>query len=106
MLPRTNRNDEMKIGVVGHTRIQEDKCAQFEEVIAHHVQLIHANNPGVEFYKVFRSRENPCEYMFMEVYRDRQTLELHRQATYLEPTRKALSEIREGKPVVKIYDAI
>lgn len=96
----------MTIGVVAHIRIKPGLEARFEAIIARHAKIVRETEPGNKLYQLFRSRENPSCYTFMEIYKSDEALELHRANTDFDPGRAEMAQIRDGLPTLTVFDAV
>jgi quinol monooxygenase YgiN len=56
----------------------EEKCKEFIRIMQQHSR----KEPGCLLYVGHQSTENPRKFLFYEQYKDRSSLDAHRNATY------------------------
>ena len=81
----------MAVGVVATLTIAEGKNADFEAVFSDLMKAVRENEPGNEFYSVFRCKDNPQQYRVLERYVDQAALEAHGKSDHFRARSKACS---------------
>lgn len=92
------------IGVIATLTVADGKNAEFEAVFNELAAQVRANEPGNEFYSVFRSKDNPQQYKVLERYTDKAALEAHGQSEHFKASGPKLAPCMAGAPVIEYLD--
>lgn len=96
----------MAIGVIATITIQDGKNAEFEQVFAELEKQVKANEAGVVFYALHRSKKNPQEYKVLEQYAGEEDLALHGKTDYFVTANKKMSGMVAAAPHIELLDAV
>ena len=96
----------MPIGVVATLKVQDGKNAEFEAVFADLAPKVRANEPGNQYYRVFKSRKDPNTYVVMEAYELPEAIEAHRKSEHFRAAGPKLGPCLAGQPAIEVFDAI
>lgn len=96
----------MAVGVVAILTVAEGKNAEFEAVFTELMAAVRENEPGNEFYSVFRSKDNPQQYKVLERYTDQAALEAHGKSDHFRASGPKLAPCMAGAPVIEYLDGI
>jgi len=96
----------MAIGVIATITIQDGKNAEFEQVFAELEKDVKANEPGVVFYSLHRSKKNPLEYKVLEQYSSQEALALHGKTDYFAAANKKMAGMVAAAPHIEVLDAV
>ena len=94
------------IGIVATMKVKPDKVAAFEESARELVEATNRLEPGLKFYKFFRSQSEPTTYTMMELYVDEAAFEAHRQSDHVRTIGAKLGPCLAGAPQLERYDYI
>jgi len=97
-------NFTLMIGVVATLNIQEGKGAEFEAVANQLVAQVNANEPGVEYYNLYK--QDATTYVFLERYKDEAALDLHRKTDYYKSIGAQIGAFLTGAPDIKVMEAV
>lgn len=94
------------VGVVATLTVAEGKNAEFEAVFAELMTAVRENEPGNEFYSVFRCKDNPQQYKVLESYADQAALEAHGKSEHFRASGAKLAPCMAAAPVIEYMDGI
>ncbi|MEO0439859.1 MAG: putative quinol monooxygenase [Pseudomonadota bacterium] len=94
------------VGVIAILTVAEGKNADFEAAFSELMDAVRANEPGNEFYSVFRSKDNPQEYKVLERYVDQAALDAHGQSEHFKASGPKLAPCMAAAPVIERLDGI
>lgn len=94
------------IGAVAELTILEGKNAEFEAVARELEAAVNANEPGVLLYKLFKVRDVPGTYIFMEQYADQAAVDAHRGFEHFKRLGKAMGPFLAAPPKVTRMDKV
>lgn len=94
------------IGVVAILTVAEGKNAEFEEVFSGLAQAVRDNEPGNEFYSIFRSKENPQQYKVLERYADQAALDAHAKSDHYRSAGPKLAPCMAAAPEIEYLNAV
>lgn len=63
--------------IVATVRVKPGKAAHYEDVCARYIPQFRAANPGMAFYTLAKSRDEPDTYRAVEAYADDAALDRH-----------------------------
>lgn len=91
--------------VVATVRVHPDKAELYEAACRDFMPRVRAANPGIVFYELGKSRDEPLTYRVVETYRDRQAMEAHMASPLL---RESFARLQEciAELDVKLHDTI
>lgn len=92
--------------VVATLRVHPDKADVYEAVCRDLMPKVRASEPGMIFYELARSFDEPHTYTVFEVYRDADAMNRHAQSEHLEAAKTILSDCLIGPPLIRVYDAL
>ena len=93
------------IGVIAVLRTKEGAGAGFEEVFAKLAAAVRAGEPGNLTYQLTRSRTEPGVYKVLELYKDADAQQAHRDAPHFKELGARLGPFMAGRPEVEVLDA-
>jgi quinol monooxygenase YgiN len=96
----------MAIGVVATITIQAGKNAEFEEAFGALTEQVLANEPGVIFYILHRSKSDPQVYKVLEQYQSEADLDAHRITDYFQAANKVLATMVAAAPEIEVLDTV
>ncbi|SIN59679.1 Quinol monooxygenase YgiN [Parasphingorhabdus marina DSM 22363] len=94
------------VGLIATLTVAEGKNADFEAAFSELMDAVRANEPGNEFYSVFRSKDNPQEYKVLERYVDQAALDAHGQSEHFKASGPKLAPCMAAAPVIERLDGI
>ena len=94
------------IGVIATLVAKAGREAEFERTFLQMTDAVKANEPDNRMYQLTRSRDGSRTYVVMEVYADDAALEAHRTSEHYKAGGRALRDLVEGPPEVKVFDAV
>ena len=94
------------VGLIATLTVAEGKNADFEAAFSELMEAVRANEPGNEFYSVFRSKDNPQEYKVLERYVDQAALDAHGQSEHFKASGPKLAPCMAAAPVIERLDGI
>jgi quinol monooxygenase YgiN len=94
------------VGVVATLTVAEGKNADFEAAFSELMAAVRANEPGNEFYAVFRCRDNPQQYRVLERYADQAALDAHSKSDHFRSSGPKLAPCMAAAPVIEYMDGI
>ncbi|MBT4518708.1 MAG: antibiotic biosynthesis monooxygenase [Halieaceae bacterium] len=96
----------MTIGVIATLTVAEGKNAEFEAIFAELVSQVNENEPGCNFYQVYKSRKNPQVYVVLEQYRDQESLDAHGVTEYFRTLGKQMGPCMAAAPEIEFVDGL
>ena len=96
----------MAIGVIATLKVQEGKNAAFEEEFLKLADLVRANEPGVIFYVLHRSKSDPQMYKVLEQYNSAEDLAVHGKTDYFAAANKVLATMVAAAPDIEVLDTV
>lgn len=90
------------ITFIAHFTVAPENAAAFEELLDHVVKMSNTE-PGVVYYGVARSVEDPTTYSVVEVYRDQEAVAAHGQTTWVAESVPQFLSLIEGLPDIRQY---
>ncbi len=93
-------------GAVAELTIIDGKQAEFEAVAKELEAAVAANEPGVLYYKLFKVKDAPTTYIFMEQYADQAAVDAHRGFEHFKRLGKAMGPFLAGPPKVTRMDRV
>ncbi|GGB80333.1 MULTISPECIES: putative quinol monooxygenase [Henriciella] len=94
------------IGVVAKLTVAEGKNAEFEEVGKELMSKVKANEEGTLTYQLYRSKDDPQTYIFMEEYASEDAMKAHGATEYFKALGAKLGPCLAGRPQIDRYDII
>lgn len=88
------------IGAVAELTVKDGSQAEFEKVALELEAAVNANEPGIILYKLFKVKDQPTKYVFMEQYKDATAVDAHRAAEHFKRLGRAMGPFLDGAPVV------
>jgi quinol monooxygenase YgiN len=95
-----------QIAAIAILRTKEGTAAEFEKAFADLAAAVHANEQGTLFYQLTRSRTEPGVYKVLELYRDVDAQQAHRDAAHFKELGAKLGPYMTGRAEVEVLDAI
>ncbi len=94
-----------KITLTATLTAAEGKADELEAAL---VALIAAadEEPGLEVYSASKSKDDPNVFVFFEVYRDAEALEVHGKGDGMKAAMGAMGGLLAGRPDVKLMDPV
>ncbi|MEW4467342.1 putative quinol monooxygenase [Parasphingorhabdus sp. JC815] len=94
------------VGVVATLTVADGKNAEFEAVFSELMTAVRENEPGNEFYSVFKCKDNPQQYKVLERYVDQAALEAHGKSEHFRASGPKLAPCMAAAPVIEYLDGI
>ena len=85
-------------------RAQEGQGEALEAAFEELARQVRANEPGCQFYRLAKSRDEPDVYKFIEVYTDKSDFEQHGQTEYFKSGFPKLAACFAARPTVEFLD--
>jgi quinol monooxygenase YgiN len=92
--------------VVATIRIQPDKIERYETACRELLPKVRADELGVVFYEVAKSREEPHTYRVVEVYRNEDALARHLESRFVDAAKPELYDCLAGEIEIKMHDTL
>jgi quinol monooxygenase YgiN len=92
------------IGIIATLTVAEGKNAEFEAGFAELAAAVRANEPGNEFYAIFRSKSDPQQYKVLERYVDQAALDAHGKSDHYRASALKLAPCMAAAPEVEYLD--
>lgn len=96
----------MAIGVTAKLFIQADKNAEFEEIFKRLVAAVDANEPGCDFYHLYKLRSEENTYMVLEQYADEVALSAHQTTEHYKRIGAELGGVMAAAPEITLMDSV
>lgn len=96
----------MKVGVIAKLKIQEGQNAAFEKAFLKFEKTVNETESGNIFFRLLRSREDPCAYTVMEQYLDQSALDIHQNAEYYKAIPETFGSFMAGPPDIEFLDGV
>jgi len=90
------------ITFIAHFTVAPENAAAFEELLDHVVTMSNTE-PGVVFYGMAQSVEDPTTYSVVEVYRDQEAVAAHGQTAWLTESVAQFLSLIDGLPDIRQY---
>jgi quinol monooxygenase YgiN len=90
------------ITFIAHFTVAPENAAAFEELLDHVVTMSNTE-PGVVYYGVAQSAEDPTTYSVVEVYRDQEAVAAHGQTAWVGESVPQFLSLIEGLPDIRQY---
>lgn len=84
------------ITFITHLRVSPQNARAFEAAVAEMTRKVRENEPGVAYYALSRSGDDPQTYAVIEVYRDEAALEAHQRTDYFAPSLAQTTQLVEA----------
>lgn len=94
------------VGVVATLTVAEGKNADFEAAFSELMAAVEANEPGNEFYSVFRCKDNPQQYKVLERYSDQAALDAHGKSDHFKAAGPKLAPCIAAAPDIEYLGGI
>jgi quinol monooxygenase YgiN len=95
------------IGAIARLKVLDGKGPEFEVAFAALAARVRADEPGNELYRLCRSRENPNEYVVMEIYADQAAVDAHTSSAHFKELAPTLGPFLEpGRPKLEFLDTV
>jgi quinol monooxygenase YgiN len=92
--------------VIASLKVQDEGRAAFETAANELIAYVQANEPGTITYVCHRSKSDPTEYVFYEVYKDQAALDAHGTSPQMQKFFGAAGALLAGQPSIKTYEEI
>lgn len=93
------------LGATVYIKVKDGSEQGFEAVAKEMIDAVRANEPGNEFYSLFRT-ERPREYVFIERWHDQAAMDAHMTAPHVREIGPRFMEYVEGDPDMTVYNEI
>lgn len=93
------------LGATVYLKVKPGREADFEAVAKEMIDAVRANEPGNEFYSLFRT-ERDQEYVFVERWHDQAALDAHMTAPHVAALSGRFMDCLDGDPDMTVYDEI
>jgi quinol monooxygenase YgiN len=94
----------MAIGIVATLTVREGKNEEFEQVFGELAAAVRANEPGNEFYSLFKTRDDPQVYKVLERYTDAAAHEAHGGTDHFKAIGARLGPCMAAAPSIELLD--
>ncbi len=92
-------------GIIATIRIKPGTDADFEKVFLELRAAVHANEPGNEYYDIFKSDEENT-YVIMEKYVDAAAQEAHGKSDHFRTLGAKMGPFLAGPPEIKVMEMV
>ena len=72
----------MPIYQTAHYQVNPEAVAKVRAAITDFVQYVAANEPGSRMYTAWQSKDDPTRFVLVEVYRDQEAMQAHRETSH------------------------
>ena len=93
------------IGVVARLTIKAGEEENFKSAMRGLAEAVRANEAGNRVYQCFQARENPAEFVVLEIYDDQAALTAHGASAHFRAAGPALGATLAGAPKIEYLDA-
>lgn len=93
------------IGLIATLKIQPGKEAEFEAAAREMVERVNADEPGCEYYRLYRGEEAGT-YVMMERYKDEAALAAHRASDHYKAVGPRLREFVAAPVEVQVLKLV
>ncbi len=94
------------IGIVATLKIKDGETEAFEKGFTDMAAKVRANEPGNVAYLLTKSRTEPNTYKVLEIYRDQEALDAHRQSEHFKAGGAVFGGTLAGRPEIEILDGV
>jgi quinol monooxygenase YgiN len=94
------------VTVVATLKVQSGKEEAFQKEAEKMIAHVKGNEPGTITYVLHRSKSDPTEFMFFEIYKDQESLAAHGASEPMRHFFGAVGGLVDGRPEIKMYDEI
>jgi quinol monooxygenase YgiN len=101
-----NGSDRMAVGIVAKLTCKEGANAEFEAGFKGMQKAVSENEPGCNFYLLFKSRSEPSTYFVMEQYEDNDALAQHGKSDGFRAAGARLGPYSGGPAEIELMDLV
>lgn len=94
------------VAVIATFTVAEGQAEAFEAVARALVGKVTANEPGVQLYRLVRSKKEPNVFKMMELYADKDALKAHGATDYFQAAFAEMKPLLAADPVIEMLDEI
>ncbi len=91
------------IMAIATLRVLPEKTAEYEEAVRELLPKVRESEPGVVFYDVGKSQEEPNVYRVVEVYRGDDALAAHQHSKFVEAARPTMFACLDGQIEIRMH---
>ncbi|MFQ5665267.1 MAG: putative quinol monooxygenase [Candidatus Binatia bacterium] len=92
--------------VIATLKVQAGSEAAFQQAADKMIAHVKAHEPGTLTYVLNRSRSDPTEFAFYEVYADEAAFTAHGASAAMQEFFGAVGTLLDGQPVIKTYEEV
>jgi quinol monooxygenase YgiN len=92
--------------VIASLKVQDEGRVAFEAAADDMIAYVNANEPGTITYVCHRSKSDPTEYVFYEVYENQAALDAHGTSPQMQKFFGAVGGLLAGQPSIKTYEEV
>lgn len=96
----------MAIGVTAKLYVQAKKNTEFEEIFKRLAEAVDANEPGCDFYHLYKLRSEDNAYMVLEQYADEAALSVHQTTEHYKSIGAELGGVMAAAPEITLMDTV
>jgi quinol monooxygenase YgiN len=96
----------MAIGVTAKLFVQLGKNAAFEAIFKRLSEAVDANEPGCDFYHLYKLRSEDNSYMVLEQYVDEAALSAHQTTDHYLKIGAELGPVMAAAPEIILMDSV
>lgn len=90
------------VSIVAKIKVKEGQGASFEKVAKQLQDMVAANEPGCEYYKLHKT-DDADVFVFIERYKDQAAIEAHRKSDHFRSLGKEMGQYMAEPPKVDVY---
>lgn len=94
------------VAVIATFTVAEGQAEAFETVARGLVEKVTANEPGVQLYKLVRSKKEPTVFKMMELYASKDDLKAHGGTDYFQAAFAQMKPLLAADPVIEMLDEV
>ncbi|MEH6519021.1 MAG: putative quinol monooxygenase [Halioglobus sp.] len=96
----------MAVGINATLMVKAEKASEFEETFKELMAIVGDQEPGNNYYDLYRSRDEENTYFVMEQYVDQAALDLHGKSDEFKVVAAKLAGCLAGAPSIKLCDSV
>jgi len=93
------------VTLIAEIKAKDGKEKEMESLFAGLIQEVEKEEGTLE-YVLHKSLNDPCKFMFYEVYKDNDAVGLHNSTDYFKKAMTALAPLLDGKPKIELYEEV
>lgn len=89
------------IGVIARIKVKADQIDAFKAVFTELSQQVRANEPGNKLYDLFQAKDDPTQFVVMEIYADQAALTAHGASEHFKAAGPKMGPCLDGRPTIE-----